>query len=154
MERTNRNTLSPAVILRCTLGMCSEYGLFSSNADGLYGLRAYDPSTAGLTLRNSEAVLDVTAVDKVQLKEIVKEIQRRIFSKDMVNLSLYGFKTKMHVKDGAYFYKKEHDLTLLANEAKFRRTKTKFSSRRHEILSYTMNLSFDSAPSLRNIRRH
>ena len=144
MDRTNRNTLSPAVIMRCTLGMCSEYRLFSSNVDGLYG--EYDPSTAGLTLRNSVAVLDRTAVYKVQLKEIVKEIQRRTSPTWFNNPSLYGFKAKMFMKDRAF---------LLVNEAKnFRLTKTKFSSRRHEISSYITNFTFDSSPSLRNIRRH
>ena len=65
----------------------------------------------------------------------------------MVNLSLYGFKTTMYIKDRAYFCKEVPDLTLLVNEAKFRLTKT-------EISSYTTTFSFDSSPSLRNIRRH
>ena len=38
----------------------------------------------------------------------------------MVNLSLYGFKTTMYIKDRAYFCKEVPDLTLLVNEAKFR----------------------------------
>ena len=28
-DRTNRNILCPYVIMRCTLGMCSEYGLLA-----------------------------------------------------------------------------------------------------------------------------
>jgi len=73
----------------------------------------------------------------------------------MVNLSLYGSKLRRYIKDRAYFYKRVRDLTLLINEAKFRLTKTeaRFSFRRHEISSYTTNFSFDSSPSLRNIRR-
>ena len=54
----------------------------------------------------------------------------------MVNLSLYGFKTTMYIKDRAYFCKEVPDLTLLVNEAKFRLTKT-------EISSYTTTFSFD-----------
>ena len=65
----------------------------------------------------------------------------------MVNLSLFDFKITMYIKDRAYFCKEVPDLTLLVNEAKFRLTKT-------EISSYTTTFSFDSSPSLRNIRRH
>ena len=46
VDRTNRNTLCPYVIVRCTLRMCSEFGLLAmlTDANGLYA--AYDPSTA------------------------------------------------------------------------------------------------------------
>ena len=46
VDRTNRNTLCPYVILRCALRMCSEFGLLAmlTDANGLYA--AYDPSTA------------------------------------------------------------------------------------------------------------
>ena len=42
VDRTNRNTLCPYVIVRCTLRMCSEFGLLAmlTDANGLYA--AYD----------------------------------------------------------------------------------------------------------------
>lgn len=63
---------------------------------------------------------------------------------------LYGLKAKMCI------YKEVPYLTFLVNcEAKkFRLTKTKFLSHRHEISSYITNFRFDSSPRLRNIRRH
>ena len=63
---------------------------------------------------------------------------------------LYGLKAKI------YIYKEVPDLTLLVNREakKFRLTKTKFLSHRHEISSYITNFRFDSSPRLRNIRRH
>ena len=63
---------------------------------------------------------------------------------------LYGLKAKI------YIYKEVPDLTLLVNREakKFRPTKTKFLSRRHEISPYITNFRFDSSPRLRNIRRH
>ena len=49
----------------------------------------------------------------------------------------------MRIGDRPYFYKEVPDLTLLVNEAKkFRLTKTKFSSHRHEISSLYHELSF------------
>ena len=63
----------------------------------------------------------------------------------MVNLSLYGSKTTMYIKDRTYFCKEVPHLTLLVNEAKFRLTKT-------EISSYTTTFSFDSSPRHQNHR--
>ena len=55
-DRTNRSTLCPDVIMRCTLRMCSEYGLLAM-------LTVCTERTIRqllLTVRNSAAVLDMT----------------------------------------------------------------------------------------------